>query len=103
MKRVRYFLLARLIRAFLQFGFLFTVLALVINLFIVAFNKRPSLNVGGGLLSFGSKYNVKASMELNIPDTITYCKDGEAKRYIGDTSISLLQWIKKTNYKGKIY
>ncbi|MEE1944713.1 DUF2975 domain-containing protein [Pedobacter sp. KR3-3] len=85
MKTVKYFLLARFIRLFLQFGFLFAVLAIVLSILIRVFGLKPYIK--GDDWSFGDAregYALPAGLSMNIPDTIVYYNNGEHRVYKDD-------------------
>lgn len=85
MKPVKYFLLARFIRLFLQFGFLFAVLAIIFNILINAFGLKPYIK--GDDWVFGNTiegHTVVAGLSINIPDTIVYYGNGRYNGYKSD-------------------
>ncbi len=78
MKPVKYFLLARGIRLFLQFGFLFSLIAFMVNLSIAVFDTKSYIQ--GFDYTIGDSfpgYRLKSNMSINIPDTINYYETGE--------------------------
>lgn len=80
MNNVKYFLLARLIKLFLQFGFLFVVLAIVLSILIRIFGLKPYLK--GEDWAFGDArdgYTVAAGLNVQIPDTVVYYNHGEQR------------------------
>lgn len=86
MKTVKYFLLARFIRLFLQFGFLFAVSAIVLSILVRVFGLKPYIKGEGW--SFGDSregYTLPAGLSMSIPDTVIYySNNGEQRVYKDD-------------------
>ncbi|WP_316783558.1 DUF2975 domain-containing protein [Pedobacter frigiditerrae] len=82
MKQVKYFFLARMIKLFLQFGFLGSLIGISINILIFIINDKPSYKIGA--FKFGDEipgYSLKAALDLSIPDTISNYKNGTVNTY----------------------
>lgn len=85
MKRVKYFSLARILKAFLQLGVLFLTLYFCCSLFIDIFNTKSFIHIGGGTLGYTMPGNqVNARLIFNAADTVIHYNNGEDNIYIGD-------------------
>lgn len=84
MIKVKYFLLARVIKVLLQLGFLFGVFSLLFNIF-TWINGKSYIRIANGTLGYERYgYTLKASMGLHFPDTISYYQNGQRSSNIGD-------------------
>jgi hypothetical protein len=82
MKQVKYFLLARTIKRLLQLLFLLGSLSLILQLYIGLFHSKSYIEVSGWTFGYRNQgYQIKGVMNLSIPDTITYYKNGENRIY----------------------
>lgn len=82
MKQVKYFLLARFVRVFLQFGFLSAAIGLLVNLSLCIFSDRNHVEIGGFIFGeYNGGYPIRASLRLNIPDSVKIYENGTHRYY----------------------
>jgi len=84
-KKVKYFNLARPIKAFLQLGIFFVSLHILCSLIIDVFNTKSFIRLAGWTTGYMTKGNfVNARLNFNPADTVKIYKNGVANIHIGD-------------------
>lgn len=84
-KGVKYFILARAIKAFLQLGIFFISLHIICSLIVDIFNTKSYIKFAGWTTGYMTKGNsVTARLNFNPADTVLFYKNGVSNIYIGD-------------------